>query len=383
MSALALPPLSVYVHIPWCVQKCPYCDFNSHQRPEQLPEQAYLQALTRDLQAELAAVQGRKISTLFFGGGTPSLFSAQTIGAIIDLLDQTIGFVDAAEITLEANPGTAEAERFAGYRACGVNRLSMGVQSFAAQQLHRLGRIHDPVQALAAVEMAQTAGFERINIDLMHGLPEQTLADARADLQQAFALGVEHISWYQLTIEPNTAFYSAPPVLPVEDILADIQDMGGELLAAQGFQQYEVSAFAKEGGASRHNLNYWRFGDYLGLGAGAHGKITHLASGELVRRWKKRQPASYMDSIDQLAGQSPIQSGQMLLEFSMNALRLAQGVEASLYAERTACELPVAGLQSLVVQGLLEDPSRRLQATPLGYRFLNQVLEQIDQIEPV
>jgi len=272
---LLLPPLSLYIHIPWCIRKCPYCDFNSHQANNDIPEAEYVAALCFDLEQDAALAQGRKLTSIFFGGGTPSMFSANAIAQILKDAEAIIGFEPDIEITLEANPGTFEQEKFSGFRAAGVNRLSIGIQSFNDAQLKLLGRVHGRDEALRAVDVAHKAGFDNINLDLMHGLPEQSVNDAKADLAQAIALAPEHISWYQLTIEQNTAFYSAPPILPVEDTLADIQDEGQALLAAAGYAQYEISAYAKNNQRARHNINYWQFGDYLGIGAGAHGKLRN------------------------------------------------------------------------------------------------------------
>ena len=285
----SLPPLSLYVHIPWCVRKCPYCDFNSHAAGPEIPEQAYIQRLIADLQQDQPWAQGRKLTSIFFGGGTPSLFSAAGIGQIVSAAEKIIGFNEDIEITLEANPGTFEQEKFSGFRSAGINRLSIGIQSFNDAHLTKLGRIHSGNQALSAIDTARTAGFENFNLDLMHGLSGQSLAEASADIQQAIDLGAKHISWYQLTIEPNTEFYSRPPQLPEDDILADIQQMGMALLDEHGFGQYEVSAFAQPGQRSEHNINYWQFGDYLGIGAGAHGKITCPISSRLFAAIK---PAS-------------------------------------------------------------------------------------------
>jgi len=378
---LALPPLSVYVHIPWCVRKCPYCDFNSHAAGQKLPETEYLQALGRDLESELIWVQGRKIHSLFFGGGTPSLFSAQAIAAIIDLLEKNIGFEADAEITLEANPGTAEQQKFKDYRLAGVNRLSLGVQSFQAQYLQALGRIHSGAEAIGAIEWAIKAGFEHLNIDLMHGLPGQSLQDALADLASARYFPIDHLSWYQLTIEPNTVFYSLPPTLPEDDVLWEIQEQGQALLAEMGFSPYEVSAYAKPGGKSQHNLNYWQFGDYLGIGAGAHGKVTDSNENTIWRRWKTRQPDHYLNVISALAGSEPIDTSELLLEFAMNALRLVDGVPIDLCLARTGLELPLVALQPLVSRGLLQSTHSRFAATAIGFRFLNNLLADISTIK--
>ncbi|WP_390518213.1 radical SAM family heme chaperone HemW [Halioxenophilus aromaticivorans] len=375
---MTLSPLSVYVHIPWCVRKCPYCDFNSHAAGNELPEQAYLAALKRDLLAEQPFAQGRKVATVFFGGGTPSLFSAQAIGEIITLLDQTLGLQADAEITLEANPGTFERQKFRDYLAAGVTRLSVGVQSFNGQHLQKLGRIHSGDEAHRAIVTAMEVGYQHINIDLMHGLPEQSAADAMADLHTATQFGVDHISWYQLTIEPNTVFYSKPPTLPVEDTLADIQEQGADWLALQGYQQYEVSAFAQAGGQCHHNLNYWRFGDYLGIGAGAHGKVTDAGSGLIQRRRKTRLPEHYLQAVSPLAGAVPVAEQEQLLEFAMNALRLVCGVESQLAAQRLGQALPWPRLQPVIDAGLLQPQGERFVTTDFGFQFLNETLARID-----
>ncbi len=383
---MRLPPLSLYIHIPWCIRKCPYCDFNSHQAGDSLPEADYVAALGADLAAEAELAQGRSIQTVFFGGGTPSLFSAEAIGRILTMVDQTVGLSADAEITLEANPGTFEQARFSAYRRAGVNRLSIGVQSFQAEQLHKLGRIHGRDEALAAVAMARRAGFDNINLDLMHGLPGQTTATACADLQQAIELAPEHLSWYQLTIEPNTHFYSAPPLLPVEDTLADIQQAGEALLAEAGFGQYEVSAYCQPGKPAQHNLNYWTYGDYLGIGAGAHGKVTLPERNEITRRWKTRLPAHYLEravagqSTDaghpMLAGQEVLKPADLPLDYLLNALRLNEGVPARDFPAYTG--LPLSSLDTpwleLERKGLVHPRDERLCTTPLGRRFLNDVL---------
>lgn len=381
-SAAALPPLALYIHIPWCVRKCPYCDFNSHKAEATLPEAEYVTALIADLKIDAALCRGRKLSSIFIGGGTPSLFSAAAIGEILDAAAEIVGFEDDIEITLEANPGTFEQEKFSAFRACGVNRLSIGVQSFNDVQLQILGRIHSSGEAKAAVAMARKAGFDNINIDLMHGLPEQNLDQGLDDLRQAIALEPEHISWYQLTIEQNTEFYSAPPVLPVDDTLADIQELGHELLLEAGFGQYEVSAYTQPQKNSRHNLNYWRFGDYIGIGAGAHGKLTHLDGDgiRIERRHKTRQPQHYLDYQQRVtgfvAGQQQLDPEQLPLEFIMNALRLCDGVSIECFTQTTG--LSASALepqrQQLIDRKLLIDNPKHLQTTELGQRFLNEVL---------
>jgi putative oxygen-independent coproporphyrinogen III oxidase len=387
---LTLPPLSLYIHIPWCVRKCPYCDFNSHESNSHedalIQEKEYVAQLLRDLEHDLGFVQGRALQSIFFGGGTPSLFSGDSIKKIIVGVQEKIRFADDIEITLEANPGTAEAEKFCEFRAAGVNRLSIGVQSFQLHHLQALGRIHDGAQAAQAVAMAQAAGFERINIDLMHGLPGQTVTEALDDLQQALDLGVAHLSWYQLTIEPNTVFYRQPPALPVDEMLWDIQQAGLALLQQQGFRQYEVSAFARDLNGKdqrcRHNLNYWQFGDYLGIGAGAHGKITLASEDRIVRYSKTRLPRDYLkrDCLQReghcLAEQHDLSAADLPFEFMMNALRLAEGVSRTLFAERiglsfTAIEPCWRDLQD---RGMVVADEARLATTPHGFLFLNDVL---------
>lgn len=375
---LKLPPLSLYIHIPWCVRKCPYCDFNSHQAGREIPEQAYVRKLIADLRADQHWAQGRKLHSIFFGGGTPSLFSAAAIGEILNAAEQIIGFEQDIEITLEANPGTFEQQKFVGFFSAGVNRLSIGIQSFNSSHLEQLGRIHDGDQALKAIATARTAGFDNFNIDLMHGLPNQSLPEAKADIQLALDNGAQHISWYQLTIEPNTEFYSRPPILPNDDRLADIQQAGMWLLEAKGFQQYEVSAFSLNGQTSRHNINYWQFGDYLGIGAGAHGKVTLPEQGMVIRTSKARQPDKYLTRQDSVIAQNnAIEADQMALEFMMNGLRLKQGVAVDYFIQRSGLEPSSiqAQISNLRSQGLMVDRDDKYITTELGYRFLNRVLE--------
>jgi len=370
-------PLSLYVHIPWCVRKCPYCDFNSHTSDTALPETQYVTALLQDLDEQLSLVQGRKIHSVFFGGGTPSLFSAQSIGKIIDGIDKRIGFKPEAEITLEANPGTVEQQRFNGYFSAGVNRLSIGVQSFKSAHLKSLGRIHSGDEAIGAVNAALQAGFNNFNIDLMHGLPEQTAAHAMLDLQQAIDLGCTHLSWYQLTIEPNTAFYSSKPALPADDMLSEIQDEGEQLLGKNGFNQYEISAFSKPAKESAHNMNYWLFGDYIGIGAGAHGKSTQADSNKIIRRWNTRIPADYLNSDKRFcAGEKTLSQEELPLEFMMNALRLRSGFNQETFARTTGMVYSVIShtVDQLCHQGLLSNNNKIVTTTDLGRRFLNEVL---------
>ncbi|MCK0536809.1 radical SAM family heme chaperone HemW [Alcanivorax quisquiliarum] len=372
---LALPPLALYVHLPWCVRKCPYCDFNSHEREGALPEQEYLAALKQDIADEQAAAGNRPINSIFFGGGTPSLLSPGFYEALLSYLAGALSFADDIEITLEANPGTVEQQRFEGFHAAGINRLSLGVQSFNERHLRALGRIHSGTEAARAVQQAQAAGFENINLDLMHALPDQTPEESEADLRQAVALAPTHISWYELTIEPNTAFFRAPPQQPDGDTLADAETTGFALLADAGYQRYEVSAFAQAGRLARHNLNYWQFGDYLGIGAGAHGKITNPAQGEILRYRKTRLPAHYLAEGGQRRRDAhTIPADQLPFEFLLNALRLLDGVPQALFPARTG--LPLSHLQPALAQlrqrGLLHPD--RLACTPTGLRFLNNVL---------
>jgi len=372
-----LPPLALYIHIPWCVRKCPYCDFNSHAASPVLPEEEYVDALLADLDQDLPAVYGRPLSSIFFGGGTPSLFSAAALGRLLAGVEQRIAFAPDIEITLEANPGTFEQDKFVAYRKLGINRLSIGIQSFQPQKLEALGRIHTGDEALRAAEMARRAGFDNFNLDLMHGLPDQSLEEALDDLRQAIALASTHLSWYQLTLEPNTVFWNQPPELPEDDILWDIQEAGQALLAEHGFSQYEVSAYARPGKAARHNLNYWSFGDFIGIGAGAHGKLSH-PDGRIVRTWKTRLPKDYLNPAKQFkAGEKSLAADELPFEFLMNALRLTQGVDAELFAKRTG--LPLQSLAAARAEaeqkGLLQVEPTRLVATARGQLFLNDLLQ--------
>jgi oxygen-independent coproporphyrinogen-3 oxidase len=373
-----LPPLSLYIHIPWCQRKCPYCDFNSHAVSGEIDEAGYVEALLADLSLELEFVGGRPLQSIFIGGGTPSLFSPAAIGLLLDGVEERLPWVDEMEITLEANPGAVESEQFAALREAGVNRLSIGVQSFHAESLRALGRIHGPQEALRAVELAKRGGFERINLDLMFGLPGQTLAQAREDMRTAIELDTEHLSYYQLTLEPNTLFHHQPPALPDEDSLWAIQEQGLGQLQQAGFEQYEVSAFARPRARCRHNLNYWRFGDYIGIGAGAHGKLT-LADGAIQRRWKLRGPSDYLQAAAEggaLQGCRHLGSQDLVVEFMMNALRLSQGVESSCFEATTGLSLNRVApmLEEARERGLLSADETRLRPTPLGFRFLTDLL---------
>ena len=380
--SLQLPPLSLYIHIPWCIRKCPYCDFNSHavkpgDNSGTLPEADYTSALMRDLETELGYIQGREIETIFIGGGTPSLFSPKALHEILQGVASRTPLAGNAEITMEANPGTFEQERFAGFLEAGVNRLSIGIQSFNDQHLQTLGRIHNSENAHHAVSAARQIGFSNINIDLMHGLPNQTPEQALEDLQTAIGLAPDHISWYQLTIEPNTEFHSRPPRLPEDETLWDIQEQGQALLAASGYQQYEISAYSQPGRRAKHNLNYWQFGDYIGIGAGAHGKLTLPGEAQILRRWKQRQPKAYMQAIDPVSGQQAIASDELPFEFMMNALRLHDGVSADLYHPATGMPFSQieTQLQQLRHKGLLVDDPGRIAPTEQGRLFLNDLLE--------
>ena len=377
-QALAhLPPLALYIHIPWCVRKCPYCDFNSHAASPVLPEEDYVDALLADLDQDLPAVYGRPLSSIFFGGGTPSLFSAAALGRLLAGVEQRIAFAPDIEITLEANPGTFEQDKFVAYRKLGINRLSIGVQSFQPQKLEALGRIHTGDEALRAAEMARRAGFDNFNLDLMHGLPDQSLEEALDDLRQAIALAPTHLSWYQLTLEPNTVFWNQPPVLPEDDILWDIQEAGQALLAEHGFTQYEVSAYAKPDKAARHNLNYWSFGDFIGIGAGAHGKLS-LRDGRIIRTWKTRLPKDYLNPAKSFkAGEKTLAVDELPFEFLMNALRLTEGIDAEVFTQRTGLPLETlaAARREAEQKGLLQVEPTRLVATARGQLFLNDLLQ--------
>jgi putative oxygen-independent coproporphyrinogen III oxidase len=373
-----LIPLSLYVHFPWCIKKCPYCDFNSHTVKNTFPETAYVNALLRDLDAELPFVQGRRLHSIFFGGGTPSLMSGKAVETILAAAEKQIGFESKIEITLEANPGTAEQQRFKDYRSAGVNRISLGAQSFNNRQLQKLGRIHRSDETLRAVAMLHSTGFDNFNLDLMFALPEQTLGEALADLQQAITLSPAHLSWYQLTLEPNTVFYSERPPLPDDDLQFDMMQAGHQLLAQQGYVQYETSAFSKIDKQCRHNRNYWEFGDYLGLGAGAHGKVTLLERDKLIvrRRQKTRMPEQYLQSINPCSADHVLNPNDRVAEFALNALRLIAGVPRTLFGERTGLPLAVIDdvVKQLTEEGLLLDDPARLAPTQKGAWFLNDVV---------
>jgi oxygen-independent coproporphyrinogen-3 oxidase len=388
----SLPPLALYIHIPWCVRKCPYCDFNSHNAPQALPQDDYVDALLRDLDQDLALAAGRPLASVFFGGGTPSLFAPDRIARILDGVAERLALARDAEITLETNPGTVEHGPFAGYRRAGVNRISFGVQSFDDAALRRIGRIHDAAQAERAVKQAQDAGIDNLNLDLMYALPQQTLAGAIADIDKALELRTPHLSHYQLTLEPNTAFAANPPALPDDDLAWDMQEACQARIAAAGLAQYEVSAYARAGRQCAHNLNYWRFGDYLGIGAGAHGKYTQIANGEMQidaaaagaafqvrRRWKVRTPRGYLEHAAtprRIGGDDAVAADQLPFEFMLNALRLNEGFALARFA--AASGLPPQAIQpqldAAIARGWLEVDGGNVRATPFGRRFLNDVI---------
>jgi len=369
-----LPPLALYVHIPWCVRKCPYCDFNSHERAEALPEREYVHKLMSDLEAMLPSVWGRRLVSVFIGGGTPSLFSPQAIDELLSGVRARIVLEPGAEITLEANPGTVEAARFRGFRDAGVNRISLGVQSFDDAMLAALGRIHGADEARRAIDAARES-FDNINIDLMYGLPDQTIDMALADMRHALASGVPHISAYQLAIEPNTVFYTRPPRLPEHDICADMQLALEQALAGGGYEHYETSAFALAGRRCRHNVNYWEFGDYLGIGAGAHGKISF--PDRVTRHERIKQPRDYLASAATLARESTVPAAELPFEFMLNALRLVDGFPVALFQERTGLPLTrvLPQLEEAQRRGLIERDWRRIRPTERGRLFLNELLE--------
>ena len=386
-------PLALYVHLPWCLRKCPYCDFNSHEiKAGSFPEQEYVDALLRDLNFSAGLFAGRELVSIFLGGGTPSIMSPGCIGSVLEAVHAVTGLAGDTEITLEANPGTADSRRFAGYRSLGVNRLSVGVQSFSDIRLAALGRIHGGNEALSAVATAANAGFSNINIDLMYGLPGQTVADALSDLAVAVSLEPAHISWYQLSIEPNTVFHAKPPSLPADDLSGQIQDRGTDYLAQQQYQQYEVSAWSRRGHECRHNLNYWEFGDYIGIGAGAHGKVTTRTATPsssagypclqttVTRQSRLRMPESYMrhagsDAV--IAGTKTLTEADCILEFMLNALRLKEGVQQDYFSARTGLSTDTirAQVEAAGNAGLLEDERGLLKATEKGARYLNDLLQ--------
>ncbi|MDH3619656.1 MAG: radical SAM family heme chaperone HemW [Gammaproteobacteria bacterium] len=375
---MRLPPLSLYMHLPWCVRKCPYCDFNSHTAGDSAPTTRYVDALLADLDRERARAGDRSIESIFLGGGTPSLFTPEEIGRLLTAIRERFAVAADVEITMEANPGTVESGSPAGYRDAGVNRLSIGAQSFNDDALKRLGRIHSSHDIHRTVDDVKAAGFDNFNLDLMHALPGQTVASAEADVRTAVALGPTHISWYQLTLEPNTVFHARPPEgLPNEELTGEIQDAGGSLLRNAGFEQYEVSAWARDGRRCRHNLNYWQFGDYLAVGAGAHGKLSNAQG--VCRYRKPANPLQYMVSMEQKSERErlePVPEDQILFEFMLNALRLADGFPESVFSDRTGLPAGVLAKEAgaAVEKGLLErDEGGTWRPTGLGWRFLNDL----------
>ncbi len=376
---LELPPLSLYIHIPWCVRKCPYCDFNSHESPGAIPELDYVAALLKDFHQELPQIQNRTLHSVFIGGGTPSLLSGKSIAALLDGIEKSVGFSDHIEITLEANPGTAEAKKFAEFHSAGINRLSLGIQSFDDRHLLALGRIHNAVEARLAIDFARAAGFDNLNLDIMYGLPRQSPDQAVDDLQTACELEPSHLSWYQLTLEPNTLFFRRPPALPAEDSLEQIRIHGMAALANKNFQQYEVSAFSRPSRLSAHNVNYWQFGDYLGIGTGAHGKQTDPGNGQIRRTRKIRQPAHYLQSdVSYMAEAVAVDPDQRPLEFLMNTLRLKRGFTTQLFESRTG--LPFSTIEKkveyLISKNFLVKNGDNIVASDRGYLLLNSLLEE-------
>lgn len=375
-----LPPLSLYVHIPWCLQKCPYCDFNSHAVAGGLNQSSYVAALLKDLDCALPLIAGRELISIFIGGGTPSLFSGEAIARLLDGISSRLTFTADAEVTLEANPGVADQGHFKAYRQAGVNRISIGVQSFTQELLRSLGRIHGPSEALAAVAAARLAGINNLNLDIMYGLPGQTQEQAEQDLDKALSLEPEHISYYQLTLEPNTQFHANPPKLPDDDCIWEMEAGAHELLETAGYCQYEVSAFAKPGFECNHNRNYWEFGDYLGIGAGAHGKISDITSGMIGRSSRPKSPSNYIESVGVSVppqGINYVQGHDLVLEFMLNSLRLKNGFVPEMFERRTG--LPLAyirtELSQAVERGLLEVSEKLIRPTAAGRRFLNELLD--------
>jgi putative oxygen-independent coproporphyrinogen III oxidase len=374
MSPISLPPLSLYVHFPWCVRKCPYCDFNSYTLHGALEERRYLEALERDLEAQAVEVRGREVISIFLGGGTPSLFSPETIGRVMESARRYLAVASDVEVTMEANPGAVEHARFGEYRAAGVTRVSLGAQSFDQQRLEALGRIHAPHETRRAAEELHAAGLDNFNLDLMYALPGQDVSGAVRDIEEALALEPAHISHYQLTIEHGTVFAAQPPPLPEDDTAAEMLAEGALRLADAGFAHYEVSAYARSGRRCRHNLNYWTFGDYLGLGAGAHGKVT--ASNAIFRTQQLREPRRYLAAVPAALTRSEVVPGELPFEFMLNALRLVEGFDVALFTARTRLdwEEMAAPVERLVGRGLLLREGPTLKPSPLGLQFLNDVL---------
>lgn len=381
MAVIPTPiPLSLYIHIPWCIKKCPYCDFNSHEAKNDVPEERYLDALIKDLESELPNIWGRTIESIFIGGGTPSLFSAEAIDTLLKRLRERLTIRPNIEITMEANPGTFEQERFTGYRKAGINRLSIGIQSYNNTHLESLGRIHGDIEAINAASIAQNVGFENYNLDLMFGLPNQTIDEALNDLQQAIDKAPNHISWYQLTIEENTLFHYAPPVVPDDELIWEMQLQGQALLKDAGYEQYEVSAYAKNNQRSKHNMNYWEFGDYLGIGAGAHGKLT-MPDGSITRHTKFRHPEEYMTKALNYKARSTeklLKKEDTIFEFMLNIARLKQGFTSELFEERTWIDFEKieSKLELLVNEGLLSKQQNHFKPTDKGCLFVNDIVNR-------
>jgi putative oxygen-independent coproporphyrinogen III oxidase len=373
------PPLALYAHFPWCVQKCPYCDFNSYTLKDTLPEQRYIDALKRDLDVQVPDVDGRELVSIFMGGGTPSLFSPVAIGDFLDHVRSRLRFSEGIEITMEANPGTIERGRFAEYRAAGVTRVSLGAQTFDSRQLQALGRIHSADETRRAAEELHAAGLANFNLDLMYALPGQSAEDAEEDLRQALALRPAHLSQYHLTIEPGTLFAAAPPVQPVDEVVEDMLARSLGVLEEGGFEQYEVSGYARKGARCVHNLNYWTFGDYLGVGAGAHGKITDAGRNTIVRTQQWREPRRYLAAEPGPFDRRTLAHSDLPFEFAMNGFRLVEGFSASLFSDRTglAAEELARRLDRIRAKGLVESDGSRWQATPRGFRFLNEILVEL------
>ena len=375
-----LPPLSLYIHFPWCVQKCPYCDFNSHELKTDLDEKAYIDALINDLDQELPSFWGRSISSIFMGGGTPSLFSPKSIDRLLSELRARLSFTPNIEITMEANPGTIELGKFNEFNGAGINRLSIGIQSFNDDKLKSLGRIHGRKEAIRAAEFAHDAGFNSFNLDLMYGLPNQSLAEAADDIETAIALEPKHLSHYQLTIEPNTFFHHQPPTVPDDDRLWEMQEVCQTRLAKNGYAQYEISAYAKDGYQCQHNLNYWQFGDYLGIGAGAHGKLTNAPEQKIYRSWKVKQPKDFLNNATnekRISGQKTLSRQEAAFEFMMNALRLNEGFETETFQQHIG--LPISVIEKQLKQAeekeLISWELKRIKPTDMGRQYLNTLLE--------
>ncbi len=373
-------PLSLYIHIPWCVKKCPYCDFNSHEARNKIPEDRYLDALIKDLENELPNIWGRSIESVFIGGGTPSLFSAEGIDRLLRSLRERLTIRPNIEITMEANPGTFEQEKFKAYRQAGINRLSVGIQSYNDQHLKTLGRIHGSEEALKAADIVQNAGFDNYNLDLMFGLPQQTTEEALSDLKKAIAAKPNHISWYQLTIEENTLFHYSPPPIPNDELIWDMQQQGQLLLKQAGFEQYEVSAYAQKNQQSKHNMNYWQFGDYLGIGAGAHGKIT-VPDGSITRHTKFRHPEEYMKQAENNKARStekPLKKDDITFEFMLNIARLKNGFTSELFEDRTWMTFSEIEekLETLIKDGLILKKNKHYKPSEKGYLFVNDIVNR-------